>query len=658
MSVATPAALSNETDAADAVAAARPRGIVRTVLSSNRGLCAVGFLVLIFLASELAGLITSGGPDKETLLAVNQGPSIHHLLGTDELGRDILTRILYGGRSSLLGIAEAMGALLVISIPIGVVAGYVGGLTDTVVTRGVDLVMSIPIIIILLAVLAIFGHSMTTAMIAFGVLGSAGVIRVIRSAALTARSEAFIDAAKVTGVRRVDIIFRHVLPQCRGVIVVQAALFAAIALGVQTGLTYLSLGPAPPAPTWGGMVADAVTEFYVAPWQLVPSGAVIALTVIALGVLGDVVRDAIADSHSASASGIARRAPRRRGDPQDRPADPDALLEAAGLTVVVGGHGAETSLIKNVSLSVAPGEALGIVGESGSGKSITMKALAGLLPKAAAVTQGSIHFGGVELTSRGEAGYRAIRGHGIAIITQEPMRALDPSYRVGKLLSDVVRAIEHCSRTEARSRAIELLRRVQIQEPEEVAQRYPHEISGGMAQRVAIAMALAGHPKLLIADEPTTALDVTVQAEILDLLRRLQAETGMALILVSHDLGVVAEICARVCVMYAGEIVEVAPSAELFAQPMHPYTRALMNASPRVSEQSGPLATIPGTVLAPRDWPIGCHFAGRCEFSTEACLAGPVELRPVTPSDRARCVRSEELFATSAPASTSTAVTR
>ncbi|MGH2860774.1 MAG: dipeptide/oligopeptide/nickel ABC transporter permease/ATP-binding protein [Solirubrobacteraceae bacterium] len=655
MSVATPAVLSNEAEAVEAIASGHPKGVIRTVLASKRGICALAFLILVFLASELAGLITSGGPDKEILLAVNQGPSVHHLLGTDELGRDILTRVLYGGRSSLVGIAEAIGALLVIAIPLGVVSGYVGGLTDRVITRIADLVMSIPVIIILLAVLAIFGHSMTTAMIAFGVLGAAGVTRVIRSAALTVRSEAFIDAAKVIGVRRIDIIFRHVLPQCRGVIVVQAALFAAIALGVQTGLTYLSLGPAPPAPTWGGMVADAVSQFYVAPWQLVPSGAVIALTVIALGVLGDVVRDAIADSHSASAGGVARRR-RTRSRARDLHASPDALLEAVGLTVAVGGRGAETSLIKDVSLAVAPGEALGIVGESGSGKSITIKALAGLLPNAVAIIEGSVHFGGAELTTGRGASYRAIRGHGIAIVTQEPMRALDPSYRVGKLLSDVVRAVDHCGRAEARSSAIELLRRVQILEPDDVAQRYPHEISGGMAQRVAIAMALAGHPKLLLADEPTTALDVTVQAEILDLLRRLQQETGMALILVSHDLGVVAEVCARVCVMYAGEIVEVAPSTDLFVQPMHPYTRALMNSSPRAREDRGQLTSIPGTVPGPRDWPIGCHFAGRCEFSTEACVAGPVELRPVTRTDRARCVRSEELFAS--PQSAPTEVTR
>jgi peptide/nickel transport system permease protein len=652
MSLATPGVISNEVDAAEAVSHGRPRGIARTVLRSKRGAAALAFLLLIFLASELAGVITSGGPVKETLLAVNQGPSLHHLLGTDELGRDILTRILYGGRSSLLGIAEALGALLVISVPLGVISGYAGGITDRVITRAADLVMSIPVIIILLAVLAIFGHSMSTAMVAFGVLGSAGVIRVVRSAALTARSEAFIDAARVMGVRRIDIVFRHVLPQCRGVIVVQAALFAAIALGVQTGLTYLSLGPAPPAPTWGGMVAEAVSQFYVAPWQLVPSGAAIALTVIALGVLGDVVRDAIADSHSASAGGVARRRRRRRGGAPVRPADAEALLQAEGVTVVVGSGATQTSLIKDVSLTVAPGEALGLVGESGSGKSITVKALAGLLPRAAAVTGGAIHFSGEELTAGGDAAYRAIRGRGIAIVTQEPMRALDPSYRVGKLLADVVRAVDHCGRREARARAIELLRRVQIQEPEDVAQRYPHEISGGMAQRVSIATALAGHPRLLIADEPTTALDVTVQAEILDLLRGLQQETGLALILVSHDLGVVAEICARVCVMYAGEIVEVAPSADLFTRAMHPYTRALIQASPRARERQVRLATIPGTVPAPRDWPTGCHFAGRCAFATEACRAAPVELRAVTPTDRARCVRAEELFASSEPTRT------
>jgi peptide/nickel transport system permease protein len=641
MSVATTTAHSGVEDARQAVTAHRPRSITRAVLSSKRGALALGFLVIVFLASELAGLLTTGGPDAQSFLAVNQGPSGAHLLGTDELGRDLLTRILYGGRSSLVGVAEAVGALLIISIPLGVTAGYLGGLTDKLITRIADLVMSIPVIIILLAVLAIFGHSMTTAMIAFGVLGSAGVTRVIRSAALAARSEAYIDAAKVIGVRQTAIIFRHVLPQCRGVIVVQTALFAAIALGVQTGLTYLALGPAPPAPTWGGMVADAVAQFYVAPWELVPSGAVIALTVIAFGVLGDVVRDAIAETHSGAA---ATRRRRRSTVTASTPPGNENLLEAAELSVGMGTAGTSPTLVKEVSLSVRAGEALGIVGESGSGKTVAMKALAGLLPASLSVQAGSIWFDGTELAAGGEAAYRKLRGNGIAIVTQEPMRALDPSYRVGTLLRDVVRAVDRCSRSEASSRALELLRRVQIQEPEDVAQRYPHEISGGMAQRVAIAMSLAGRPKLLIADEPTTALDVTVQAEILDLLRRLQQETGMALILVSHDLGVVAEICARVCVMYAGEIVEVAPSADLFAQPMHPYTRALINASPR-SREDGRLATIPGTVPAPRDWPVGCHFAGRCEFVTDACVAAPVELRQVTSTDSARCLRSEGLFA-------------
>ncbi len=647
MSVAAPTAPQDGTDSAGGSVAGRPKSITRTVLTSKRGVLSLAFLVLIFLACVLAGLITSGGPDAQSFLVVNKGPSLNHLLGTDELGRDLLTRILYGGRASLIGVAEAVGALLIISVPLGVTAGYLGGRTDKVITRVADLIMSIPVIIILLAVLAIFGHSMTTAMIAFGVLGSAGVTRVIRSAALAARSEAYIDAARVIGVSQRDIIFRHMLPQCRGVIVVQTALFAAIALGVQTGLTYLSLGPAPPAPTWGGMVADAVSQFYVAPWELVPSGAVIALTVIAFGVLGDVVRDAIAETHSGGAA-VARRRRRHQPPPVVPAADTEPLLTATDLNVsVAAGTREETTLIQGIALSVLPGESLGIVGESGSGKTIAMKALAGLLPRGTAITNGSIRFQAAELSSGDESVYRKFRGRGIAIVTQEPMRALDPSYRVGKLLTDLVHSIDRCGRREARARAIELLRRVQILDPEDVAQRYPHEISGGMAQRVAVAMALAGRPQLLIADEPTTALDVTVQAEILDLLRQLQRETGMALILVSHDLGVVAEICSRVCVMYAGEIVEMAPSADLFAKPMHPYTRALISASPRSREERGPLSTIPGTVPAPRDWPVGCHFAGRCEFTTPACTAAAVELRSVSPTDMARCVRSEELFAAS-----------
>ncbi|HLI58790.1 MAG TPA: dipeptide/oligopeptide/nickel ABC transporter permease/ATP-binding protein [Solirubrobacteraceae bacterium] len=643
MSVINAPLVGGASASAQAAEAAASRGIIRTILRSPRGVCAVAFLLLVIIACALAAVIAPSGPIVQDLSAVNRGPSSHHLLGTDALGRDLLSRLLYGGRSSLVGVAEAVLALLVISVPLGVVAGYTGGAVDRVITRTADLVMSIPVIIILLAVLAMFGRSMSTAMVALGVLGAAGVTRVVRSAALAVREEAFIAAAEVMGQARRDIIFRHILPQCRGVIVVQTSLFAAIALGVQTGLTYLSLGPAPPAPTWGGMVGDAVTAFYTSPWQIVPPGAAIALTVVAFGVLGDVVRDAIADTHSAGASG---RPPHRARRPAPAAAPAEALVHVEGMSVAFGSGADETTVVQGVTFTVGAGEAVGIVGESGSGKTVTVKALAGLLPRTAAVTAGSISFAGTELSAGGRRAYRRVRGHGIAIVTQEPMRALDPTFRVGKLLADLVRAVDRCSRGSARTRALELLGRVQILDPEDVAQRYPHQISGGMAQRVAIAMALAGRPKLLIADEPTTALDVTVQAEILDLLRGLQRETGMALVLVSHDLGVVAEICSRVCVMYAGEIVEVAHTEELFAQPFHPYTRALLNASPGGRSDTTALEVLPGGVPSPRGWPIGCHFADRCAFAVETCMAAPVPLRPVFDADRqARCVRAEELAA-------------
>lgn len=623
-------------------------GISRAIVRSPRGVVAIGFLVLVILACCLAGVLSRHDPLAQQLTAIDQGPSAHHLLGTDELGRDVFSRLLYGGQASLLGVVEAVAVLLVIAVPLGVTAGYLGGTADKVITRLADLAMSIPVIIILLALLSIFGRSMWAAMVAFGALGAAGVTRVVRSAALGAREELYVSAARIMGLRRAAIVVRHILPRCRGVIVVQTSLFAALALGVQTGLTYLSLGPAPPAPTWGGMVADAASNFYRDPWLLVPSGGIIALTVIALGVLGDVVRDAVAQQHSAAGGSAAPRPGIRTPDDHNVPEGEAALLAARHLTVAFGTAHGPVTVVQDVSLVIRPGEALGVVGESGSGKTVTAKALIGLLPRNAAVTNGSVRFEGRELARGGRSAYRSVRGRGIGIVSQEPMRALDPSFRVGSSLAAVVRRVDGLDRNAARDRVLELLEKMQIADPAEVARRYPHQISGGMAQRVAIAMALAGRPKLLIADEPTTALDVTVQAEILDLLRLIQAEAGMALLLVSHDLGVVADLCARVVVMYAGQVVESAPTASIFENPGHPYTRALLASSPQRAKRGQLLSAIPGTVPSPRQWPVGCHFAGRCDLVGPDCTVAPVPLRPAGPWDQAaRCIRVHEVVSAS-----------
>jgi peptide/nickel transport system permease protein len=291
-----------------------------------------------------------------------------------------------------------------------------------------------------------------------------------------------------------------------------------------------------------------------------------------------------------------------------------------------------------VSFEVGPGEALGIVGESGCGKSMTISGVLRVLPLGAHITAESIAFKGIDLSPLDEAGMNAHRGSGIGFISQEPISSLNPAFTVGHQLQEAVRLHRNVGKQEAGQVARQLMTRVRLPEPDVVAKKYPHELSGGMAQRIAIARALAGEPELLIADEPTTALDVSVQSEILDLLRDLREQNGMALILVTHDWGVVAEACDRAMVMYAGEVVETADVRSLVRAPAHPYTQALLRSS---SVGAGPRQTLPviaGVVPMPGSWPTGCRFASRCDFTQERCVSAPVPLVPVGEDSSARCV--------------------
>jgi peptide/nickel transport system permease protein len=286
---------------------------------------------------------------------------------------------------------------------------------------------------------------------------------------------------------------------------------------------------------------------------------------------------------------------------------------------------------------------LGIVGESGCGKTVTASAILGSLGDAAKV-DGDVEFHGQNLLKMGRRARAALRGKGIAYVSQDPMVALDPCYRVSSQLGEVVGRHDRIGGAKREARILELLRMVGLSDPEAVAAKYPHELSGGMAQRVSIALALAGRPELLVADEITTALDVTIQAEILELLRTLRAETGMAMIMITHDLGVVADSCDRVAVMYAGQIVETADVATVFAKPAHPYTKALLAANPIVAKRGEALTSIPGSVPPPAQWPVSCHFAGRCEFATADCTATAIGLQHTgEPGHLARCIRLAEI---------------
>ncbi len=317
------------------------------------------------------------------------------------------------------------------------------------------------------------------------------------------------------------------------------------------------------------------------------------------------------------------------------------LLAVEDLRVrFAGDRGRETLAVDGVGFEIHAGRTLGIVGESGCGKSVTSLAVMGLLPKPSARVSGSVRFEGVELLSMADRDLRDLRGDRLAMIFQEPMTSLNPSYTIGDQIAEAVMRHRGADRRKARDHAIEMLRRVRIPSPERRVDDYPHRLSGGMRQRAMIAMALACDPKLLIADEPTTALDVTIQAQILDLMRALRRESGAAIVLVTHDLGVVAEVADDVLVMYAGQVVERAPVAEIFARPQHPYTVGLLGSLPRMDRRQDRLAAIEGQVPNMSAPQTGCRFADRCPFAIAACRHDVPPLAAAGPGHLTRCLRA------------------
>src|SRR5512140_2548228 len=320
---------------------------------------------------------------------------------------------------------------------------------------------------------------------------------------------------------------------------------------------------------------------------------------------------------------------------------PDTLLDVRDLRVEFQTLEGTVHAVDGISFSVDPGRTLGIVGESGCGKSVTSLSIMGLLPKGQGrISAGTVRFEGRDLATLTSDEMRALRGNRMAMIFQEPMTSLNPAFTIGDQLIEGIRAHRDVSAEQARTHASEMLRRVRIPSPERRIDEYPHKLSGGMRQRVMIAMALACEPKLLIADEPTTALDVTIQAQVLDLMRELKAASGAAIILITHDLGVGAVVCDEVAVMYAGEIVERAAVDELFASPQHPYTVGLLGSIPRLGRRTSHLATIEGMVPNMARPPSGCRFAARCPFAKAACVAAPPPFKNLSPAHWSRCIRA------------------
>jgi peptide/nickel transport system permease protein len=541
---------------------------------------AIVVIVVVTIAVYAAPWIAPYPPLQQDLNLIFAPPSSAHWLGTDGLGRDIYSRLLYGGQPALSGVAAALLVFVIVGVLLGVLAGFLRGWVDRVIVGILDIMLSVPAIIIILAVLAIFDQNVFAAMAVLGLFASAGLARVVRSSSIALREELFVDAARVSGLSALQTMVSHILPSLVGLMLIQMALFAGIALAVQTGLGFLGLATPAPAPSWGGMVGEAAQVIQQYPWFLYITGGVIAVMSIAFGLVGDGLRDA-----SAARRGRSGKRPVARADADLTPVDASqALLRVRDYSIAFGTPDGVSTVVEGVDFEVREGEIFGLVGESGSGKTVTALSLLGLLPDNGAVTSGYAELAGERISPASDAVRHRIRGREIGLVSQEPMVALDPHYTIGSQLSEVIRAIGDVGRDRkaVKARAVQLLTDVRLPNPEQVLRQYPFELSGGMIQRVVIAIALAGSPRLLLADEPTTALDVTVQAGILDLLRSLRDERGMAVILVTHDLGVVADVCDRAIVMQKGRVVEEGPIDDIFYSPQHPYTVSLLESTPNI----------------------------------------------------------------------------
>ncbi|MBG6240110.1 peptide/nickel transport system permease protein [Mycetocola sp. CAN_C7] len=558
----------------------------RAVLRNPLGVVSGSVLVLIVFASVFAPFISPHDPNLVVLSESLSPPSGNHPMGTDGNGRDILSRLLWGGQVSLQAGLIMVTTAVLVGVPSGLIAGYYSRWFDNVANWFSNMLMSLPEILIIIVVISSLGSGLAPTMITLGVLASPDLFRLTRSTVVGVRNDLYIDAARVAGLSDFRIIFRHVLSVVLGPVVVRISFIFGMAIIVQSGLEFLGFGDAS-RPSWGGELSTAFQSFQRAPQLVIYPGLVIGLTVMSLALFGTALADTL---------GVGRKSVRREKRstpvrPVVAPADRrgpraedarrgEALLSVEGLTVGYPQEdGTFTTVVDDVSLQVSRGEVLGLVGESGSGKTQTVFALLGLLPSGAQTVASALTFDGHNIAGASEKQMQAFRGKRIAYVPQEPMSNLDPSFTIGTQLTRPMRNSLGLTKKEATAKAIQLLKRVGIQDPARMLASYPHEISGGMAQRVLIAGAVSCDPDVLIADEPTTALDVTVQAEVLSLLRSLQQEREMGMILVTHNLGVVADICDRVAVMRSGVIVEQQDAVGLFATPQHSYTKALLGAS-------------------------------------------------------------------------------
>ncbi|MER6525308.1 dipeptide/oligopeptide/nickel ABC transporter permease/ATP-binding protein [Streptomyces sp. NPDC001508] len=626
----------------------RPRGPRRLPALSKAAVC---FLAVVVLAALLAPLLAPDDPlDQQAPVDGTGHPSAGHWMGQDSLGRDILSRLMYGARWSLAIGLGATALALVVGALLGALAATSRKAVDETLMRCLDVVMAFPGIALAAVLVAVFGGGISVLICAIAFLFTPPVARVVRANVLDQYGEDYVTAERVIGARTPHIVLRHVAVNCAAPVLVFCTVQVAEAIVFEASLSFIGAGVRPPGPSWGSVIADGKNMVLTGGWwATVFPGLLMLVTVLSLNVLAEGVSDAWAAPAAREVDvrghedrpaapepggevlplpGLADAARRLRARARPLP-DPGGqpVLSVENLAIGFPDRHGGVDVVDGISFDVRPGEVLGLVGESGCGKSLTALAIMGLPPRGARVA-GRIRFGRRDLLAEPTRVRRRLLGHEMAMVYQDALASLNPAMTIRAQLKQLVRR-------GGRRGAAELLTLVGL-DPERTLRSYPHELSGGQRQRVLIAMALSRDPKLIVADEPTTALDVTVQAQIMELLLRLRAELGFALILVSHDLALVADVTDRVAVMYGGQIVETGVTADLVAAPAHHYTRGLLGSVLSLESAAERLTQIGGVVPAPAEFPAGCRFTDRCPRASGRCRTTAPDPQG-TPTHTAAC---------------------
>ncbi|WP_341934656.1 dipeptide/oligopeptide/nickel ABC transporter permease/ATP-binding protein [Microbacterium sp. LWO14-1.2] len=558
----------------------------------------VGAALLAFLA--IAGpLLWGAAADTTDVSSRLLGASAAHPFGTDELGRDILARVLAATRLTLLLTLGATAIALAGGVVFGLVASILPRYPRRWFTGLLDILLAFPWLLMVLFFTVIWGATATGAMLAIGFAGIPSFARLVYNLASSVSGRDYVRAARVVGVGPVGILVRHVLPNIANPFFVNAAATASVTLLSFAGLSFLGLGVQAPAYDWGRMLQEGILRIYVNPLAAIGPGIAIVLAGLVFTLLSEAVaatRGAGLRAVAARATGAVTLASRRTGRvPAATEPASDIVAEITDLRIAFPtADGGAVERVRGVDLRIARGEIVGIVGESGSGKSLTAMALAGLLGDDAIVTTSGHRFDDLDMTRTLTASDRARLGVELGMIFQDPLTSLNPALTIGRQLTEVPEVHMGMRPTQARARAADALSAVGIANAASRLTQYPHEFSGGMRQRAMIGMALTGRPRLIVADEPTTALDVTVQRQVMGVLHRAQEETGAAIVFISHDIALVSAFCDRVIVMKDGLVVESLAADRIREDARHPYTRALIACLPDMtSDRTRPLPVIP-----------------------------------------------------------------